>query len=103
MSWHGAYIVFYKYEDGKAVKHKMYIDQIMTGSSKQDSLSVMAMVEALVVQLQHMFPQMEDIWLQSDNASQEGSDSLHSYSERPLLSQDLSGDSHRDPRRKGAH
>lgn len=68
MSWHGAYIVFYKYKDGKAVKHKMYLDQIMTGSSKQDSLSVLAMVEALVVQLQHMFPQMEDIWLQSDNA-----------------------------------
>jgi hypothetical protein len=78
ISWHGFLIQFFVYEevtneDGSvecfAHPKNLYVDQVMSGSSKQSAANTTSMLEALMWQLDGALTDIEEIVLQSDNAS----------------------------------
>ena len=46
----------------------MYLDQILDSDNKQDGLSVLSMVEAMIIHIKEDLPCINELWLQSDNA-----------------------------------
>ena len=69
VSWHGAYILYYKMIDNEVVEKKLYLDQILNGDNEQNGLSVAAMIEAMIVQIGAEVKDITEVWLQSDNAA----------------------------------
>ena len=63
ISWHGAYILYYIWLQGKAVEQRVYLDQILDGDNKQDGLSVLSMVEAMMVHIKEDLPCIDELWL----------------------------------------
>jgi hypothetical protein len=68
IGWHGCLVRYYAYENGKAVRKNVYIDQILEGSNKQDGPAVASMVEAALCQIKKELPFIEEVIIQSDNA-----------------------------------
>ena len=68
VSWHGVYILYYIWLEDKAVKQRVYLDQILNGDNKQDGLSVLSMIEAMIVHIKEDLAFIKELWLQSNNA-----------------------------------
>jgi len=78
ISWHGFCVQFYLLEErendesGNISKvptlYTIYIDQIISDGNKQDSLSVMSLLDAALGQIAQELPFITSIILQSDNA-----------------------------------
>ena len=71
ISWHGAMILFFVYDEKlkKAVKQTIYFDDVSFGENKQDALAVISLVECLLMRLRKRLPHVMKVSLQSDNAS----------------------------------
>ena len=73
MSWHGAMLQFYSLEQSDGSKtarlNKIYFDHISENGNKQDKASVFSMVEAIVIDIVTKYPNIKEITLVSDNAS----------------------------------
>ena len=78
IGWHGCCIVYYKHEkvqkeDGtyelKATRYTSYIDQILSGTNKQDSMCVFSCLEAALLVIIEDLPFINNLVLQSDNAN----------------------------------
>ena len=69
VSWHGAYILYFKMIGSEVVEKKKYLDQILSGDNEQNGLSVAAMVEAMICQIDAEVKDITEVWLQSDNAA----------------------------------
>ena len=74
ISWHGCALVYYLYEiiddDGNygPKEYRVYIDQILEGSNRQDGAAVVSLLEAVLTAITTELPFVEEIILQSDNA-----------------------------------
>lgn len=70
ISWHGAMLVYHEWDAvrGAPVEKVFYVDQIVQGESKQDWLSVVALVEAALHEIKRVTP-VSKVTLLSDNAS----------------------------------
>jgi hypothetical protein len=71
ISWHGNRIEYYVWnpKTEKAELCVIKVDQILTGTNKQDGLTCLALLEALQAYCHVEFPGAEITYLQSDNAS----------------------------------
>ena len=71
ISWHGAMILFFIYDQTlrKAVKQTIYFDDVSFGENKQDAPAVISLVECLLMRLRKRFPHLTKVSFQSDNAS----------------------------------
>ena len=74
IGWHGCALVYYLYEivddEGNygAKEYRIYIDQILEGSNRQDGAAVVGLLEAALTAITTELPFVEEIILQSDNA-----------------------------------
>ena len=74
IGWHGCALVYYLYEviddDGNygPKEYRVYIDQILEGSNRQDGAAVLGLLEAALTSITTELPFVEEIILQSDNA-----------------------------------
>ena len=68
ISYHGAMLQCYRFENGIPIQEKIYIDQVCGNNSKQDRLTVLSLMEDLLVKIKREFPTIEKISIQSDNA-----------------------------------
>ena len=70
LPWHGIAIVYYEWDSDlkQAIKKVMYIDQIVERSSKQDCLSVIALLEATIVATITNLQNIKEAIICSDNA-----------------------------------
>ena len=78
IGWNGCCIVYYKREkiqkeDGtyefKAIRYTSYIDQILSGTNKQDSMCVFSCLEAALLVFKEDLSFIDNVVLQSDNAN----------------------------------
>ena len=77
ISWHGFCVQFYLWEEKEdesgdvsfaPTLYTIYIDQILSDGNKQDSLSVISLLDAALAQISQELPFINSIVLQSDNA-----------------------------------
>ena len=78
ISWHGFCLIFYLPHlytndddtdtDAKAVKYTVYLNQLLSDSNKQDSLSVFSLLDAAMSQIHEELPFITELILQTDNA-----------------------------------
>ena len=77
LSWHGFCLIFYLRQittdkDGNVkeepVKYTVYLNQLLSDSNKQDSLSVFSLLDAAMAQIAEELPFITKLILQTDNA-----------------------------------
>ena len=79
ISWHGFCLIFYlsstSFTDGdntkdveEAVRYTVYLNQLLSDSNKQDSLSVFSLLDAAMSQIHEELPFITELILQTDNA-----------------------------------
>ncbi len=79
ISWHGFCLIFYlssqSLADGdseedadKAVRYTVYLNQLLSDSNKEDSLSVFSLLDAAMSQIHQELPFITELLLQTDNA-----------------------------------
>ena len=69
MAFHGWMAEFFKYAPGKGASIEVvYCNQVLDGTSKQDGLTVLALFEAVLMQIKIDHPQINNAILLSDNA-----------------------------------
>ena len=79
ISWHGFCLIFYlsstSFTDGdstkdveEAVRYTVYLNQLLSDSNKQDSLSVFSSLDAAMSQIHEELPFITELILQTDNA-----------------------------------
>ena len=78
ISWHGFCLIFYlsstSFTDGdstkdveEAVRYTVYLNQLLSDSNKQDSLSVFSLLDAAMSQIHEELPFITKLILQTDN------------------------------------
>jgi hypothetical protein len=73
ISWHGSMITYYTVNEIDGVRvvepNNIYMDHIVENENKQDVLSVVSILEAVIIGIKKWFPHLTTVVLQSDNAS----------------------------------
>ena len=75
MGWHGFALMYYLWEKNKNTnqyctqKYIIYIDQVLKDGAKQDSMTVISLIESALQVIYNEFPFINEVILQSDNAS----------------------------------
>ena len=75
MGWHGFALMYYLWEKNKKTnqyytqKYIIYIDQVLKDGAKQDSMTVISLLESALQVIYNEFPFINEVILQSDNAS----------------------------------
>ena len=86
ISWHGFCLIFFLQQSvennygsvsKEPIKYTVYLNQILSDSNKQDSLSVLSLLDAAMAQISRELPFINELILQTDNAK--------SYSNNLLL------------------
>ena len=79
ISWHGFCLIFYLSSNSlagvdseedvdEAVRYTVYLNQLLSDSNKQDSLSVFSLLDAAMSQIHQELPFITELVLQTDNA-----------------------------------
>ena len=75
MGWHGFALMYYLWEKNIKTnqyctqKYIIYIDQVLKDGAKQDSMTVISLIESALQVIYNEFPFINEVILQSDNAS----------------------------------
>ena len=75
MGWHGFALTYYLWEKNPKTnqcstqKYIIYIDQVLKDGAKQDSMTVVTLIESMLQVIYNEFPFINEVILQSDNAS----------------------------------
>ena len=75
MGWHGFALMYYLWERNPTTnqyctqKYIIYIDQVLKDGAKQDSMTVISLIESALQVVYNEFPFINELILQSDNAS----------------------------------